>query len=113
MTGALDAAQTEEGLKDALNDLKRKFATTRSIARQQAGMPEEEAPKRRRREPLSDENSQETMEALIDWRRSYTRDQLRRRYGSRAAGDNDVGRMISGPIQSLGSTPAQSEEAAA
>ena len=44
VTAALDAGQSEEGLTTALKAIKGRLGATRSIARQQAGMPAEDAP---------------------------------------------------------------------
>jgi hypothetical protein len=51
-TGGLDAANSKETLIKALQTIKRKFESTRAIAREQAGMKAEEAPK----ETLSDDD---------------------------------------------------------
>ena len=45
LTAVLKPGNSKEAVRAALEDLKLKFAQTRSIARQQAGMPAEEAPK--------------------------------------------------------------------
>ena len=45
LTAALKPGNSKAAVEAALNDLKLKFAQTRAIARQQAGMPAEEAPK--------------------------------------------------------------------